>query len=130
MSNKSYLAILLYKHLEYHHRLLEDIHDQEQIQQSYNKWAEYCVITAITPTHIRIDLPSKSNGPLVSRYLHYNINAGLWLSFSDYGNDTEQYFWCRNRLTATIRNLLCRLTANGPYLAHIIQIQKTRKGGE
>lgn len=121
MSNKADLATLLYKHFEYHHQILEGIYDQEKIQQSYNKWAEYCVIT-VTPTHIRIDLPSISNGPIVSRYSDYIINAGLWLAFADYGNDTEQFFWCRNRLAAIIRNLLCRLTADGPYLSHFIEI--------
>lgn len=121
MSNKANLATLLYKHLEYHHQILEGIYDREQIQQSYNRWVKYCIITA-APTHIRIDLPRKSNGPLVSSYSGNNINAGLWLAFADYGNDTEQFFWCRNRLTATVRNLLCRLTAEGPYLSHIIQI--------
>lgn len=123
MSNKTDLKSLLYEHVEYHQHTLEGIQDAEQIQQVYNHWSECVgVVTAFTPRYIKIELPSKSKGLPVSQYGEHEIFTGLWLCVSDYGSDIDRYYWCQNRVTAKLRELICRLTAEGPYLTHIIQI--------
>lgn len=122
MPNKTELKSLLYKHLEYQRLVVEGCTYSTQNLASYAAWAEYSVVTTITPKYIRIVIPSKGNGLLIARCEDREINAGLWLICSDFGCDVDQYYWCRNRLTAKLREVVCMLTAEGPYLLHTIQI--------
>lgn len=123
MPNKIRLDSLLYKHCEYQQLVVEGCTEPEQNLASYAKWADFVVITAFTPTYLKTDIPSKSDGLPVSRYADHETNAGLWLIFSDFGTDTESYYWCRNIVTAKLRELVCRLIADGPYLLYTIRIK-------
>lgn len=123
MPDKTILKSLLYKHLEYQQLVVEGYTEPIQNLASYAAWAEYSVVTSITPTYIQVDLPSKSNDLLVSRYEDHEINAGLWVCIADFGKDVDCYYWCRNRVTAKLRELVCMLTAEGPYLLHTLQVK-------
>lgn len=134
MTDKTTLKSLLYMHHKHHQHVLEGIQDPEQISKSYDWWIKHSVITAITPAYpespkyIRIELLSKSKGLLVSRYGDREISAGLYVCISDYGTDKEQYYWCRNWLTAWVRKVLCRVKAEGPYLINTIRIKDPSQG--
>ena len=116
---------LLYEHFRHQQDILEGNTDIERVQSAYNWWANRRVITVITPKYIRIELPDKTKPRqnLISQYNDYKILKGLWVAVSDYGRDTDQFYWCRNWVQALIRKWICRARCSGPYLIHTIDLK-------
>lgn len=126
MQNKAVTTVntLLYKHFAYQERVLEDNTNTESIKQSYDRWGHMCKITAITPTYIRIELPDKAvPSELVSYYNDYKIHKGLWIAFSDYDKDIDEFYWCRYKVQTLVKKWLCSFRCSGPYLSHIIDLR-------
>lgn len=113
---------LIYKHFRYQEALLEDCTDPEKVQKAYAWWSQRCVITAITPKYIRIELPNKArtNGQTISCYADYKILNGYWVVCADYDRDIDQFYCCRSKVQALFREWLCRLRCTGPHLIHTI----------
>jgi hypothetical protein len=124
MANKDMTTLydLIYKHIIYYQDTIEGNTDPEIIKASYDRWAQYCIITAITPKYLRIDLPQKADAQTVVHYADYKIHKGLWVICGDYGKDVDEYYWCKNRVQSLARKWLCRVRCTGPYLLHIIKI--------
>lgn len=116
---------LIYKHFVYQEDVIEGNTDPMNIRQAYERWSQWCVITVITPKYIKIEMPDKSctSGRPVSCYTDYKILKGLWLACSDYGNDIDQFFWCRNRLQALVKKWIFGARCSGPYLINTIDLR-------
>jgi len=122
LSNKICLKSLLHIHHAYQQLIIEGGTDQNP--ESFTKWSDFCIVTTFTNKQIKIAIPSrsKSKGLPVAHYADHAIFTGLWLCVSDFGSDVDHYYWCRNRVTARLREMLFMLTAEGPYLTHTIKL--------
>lgn len=116
MPNKTCLKSLLHRCHAYQLLIVEGCANHSL--EDFDKWSELVIATKFTPKYIKIELPSKSKGLPVAHYADHEIFTGLWLVCVDIGTDTETYRWCRNRLSAKLRELLFTMTAEGPYLTH------------
>ena len=116
---------LLFRHYVYQEEVLEGNTDLEKSQSGYDRWANFCVVTAITAKYLRIELPDKNqlNQLPVSHYADYKILKGLWVVFANYSEDTDKYYWCSNRVQAILRKWICRARCSGPYLIHMIDLK-------
>ena len=123
MKNMITLSTLLYKHFTHQEDLLEGITDTEQVQRDYDGWSKHCIITAIRPNYIKIELPNKTNALPISHYNDYKIYKGIWVAVGDYGRDIDEFHYCRNWGQALIRKWICRVRCTGPYLIHIINLK-------
>jgi hypothetical protein len=124
MANKDMttLSALTYRHFVHYQNIVEGNSEPEINKASYDKWSQYCIITAITPKYLRIDLPHKADAQTVEHYADYEILKGLWLVCGDYGTNVEQYYWCSNWVQVLVRKWICRARCKGPYLIHIIKL--------
>lgn len=116
---------LLYKHFRYQEDILEGNTDLDKIQKAYNWWSGWCVITAITPEYIKVELSDKARsiGQVISYYADYKVKQGYWVICAEYDRDIDQFYWCRSRVQALFREWLCRLRCKGPYLIHTILLR-------
>ena len=115
---------LTYKHFMYQEDILEGNTDPVKIQSAYDGWSSWCVITAITPKYLRIELPDKTcTSEPVSYYADYELRHGYWVVCSDYDKDIDQFYWCNSKGQALVRAWLLRCKCKGPHLIHTIDLR-------
>ena len=121
MPNKICLKSLLHITHAYQQLIVEGCTDHSP--KAFTKWSMFCIVTTYTPTYVRITIPSRGEGLPVAHYADHEIFTGLWTICVDFGTDTECYYWCRNRVSAKLRELLFTMTAEGTYLTHNVRLK-------